>query len=527
MLEERVRVERLPLRLRPDPRRVITRFFATDEDRTRRRIERVLSLSEEEAMSVLSGLLEKCDTAHADIADTWREHFTRVESFVPAEAGTPSRTHRLLIGAYFTMDYALEAAALFNPSIIPQVDQSSVTPGSVRFTLSLRAVGEGHLSSIVFRTGAIGADDSIIIDEPPPECRAMNAEPQAEFDAEELRQTLEDMGQYGPLAEQLLATAPKTFSVADAIAELEPIRVAGDSPVDLARAKEILLSVVGSNYRVRFPEGISVQEAVLFPASANEVRGIEDLRLVRFTDDDGTQSIYGTYTAYSGSGAFPTLFEMHGPGGIESHTLMGRLARNKGMALFPRKIGGRYAMSGRVDGENLYLLESSKVHVWNEGRLSLGPKYWWEFSVIGNCGSPIETEEGWLLLTHGVGPMRQYCVGAVLLDLHDPARVVGRLREPLIVPSDDERVGYVPIEVYTSPLQRAARTCELAGFGDVVEVDPDLVEWDYGEYEGRRTVDIRAERPGWLLVRDGCPGGETPSEIAARADRVVARVRAQ
>jgi predicted GH43/DUF377 family glycosyl hydrolase len=449
MFDQRVQIERLPLRLSPDPSRAITRFFSADEDRSRRRIERVLSLSEGEAADVLAGLLERYDVVPGGVSRVWDEHFARVESLLPPDARTVGNTHRLLVGAYFTMDYALEAAALFNPSIIPQIDQSGAAPGATRFTLSLRAVGEGHLSSIVFRTGTVSADNGIVLDEPAPHYRVLNADPEAEFSTAELREMLRELGMLGPVAVRLLDREGDTFRVAELLAKIERLPARAASSSEVAQAKEMLLSLVGSNYRLRPPEGISIGEAVLFPASANETRGIEDLRLVRFTDNDGTQSIYGTYTAYNGLGAYPTLFEVHGRGYLESRTLVGKLARNKGMALFPRKIGGRYIMSGRVDGENLYLLESSNVRVWNEGRISMSPKYWWEFSIIGNCGSPIETPEGWLLLTHGVGPMRQYCVGAALLDLEDPARVIGRLREPLIAPSDEERVGYVPNVVYT------------------------------------------------------------------------------
>ena len=183
--------------------------------------------------------------------------------------------------------------------------------------------------------------------------------------------------------------------------------------------------------------------------SQNESRGIEDLQLVRLRDDDGSTTIFGTYTAFNGHTIFPTALAIRGDGFVQSHLMSGQHAQNKGMALFPRKINGRYVLSGRLDGENLYILESDNVLVWNEGRLSQEPKYWWQFSVIGNCGSPIETKDGWLLLTHVVGPMRQYCIGAVLLDLEDSTRIIGELEEPLMSPEDDERVGYVPNVVYT------------------------------------------------------------------------------
>ncbi len=450
MAEQRINVERLPLRLRPDPRRVITRFFGGEEEATKRRLQRVLAFTEGETEVLVSRLLEKYGADDpTKLSETWLAHFHRVESFLPPGTGTPTHTRRLLIGAYFTMHYALEAAALFNPSIVPQVGQVGPEPGLTPFVLSLRAVGEGHLSSIVFRTGTISADNSIRVDEPAPEYRVLNAEPEATFSTEDLRQMLTDLGHYGPLAEKLLAQEGERINVAGLLAKLERLPSGAPAPPELAHAKEGLLSIVGSNYRVRLPGGVSLQEAVLFPASANETSGIEDLRLVLFTEDDGSQRYYGTYTAYNGLSMYPTLLQASPPDTVESRTLVGQMARNKGMALFPRKIGGRYVMSGRVDGENLYILESSSVRVWNEGKVSMQPKYWWESSGIGNCGSPIETEHGWILLTHGIGPMRQYCVGAALLDLDDPARVIGRLHEPLLSPTDDERIGYVPNVVYT------------------------------------------------------------------------------
>ena len=210
-----------------------------------------------------------------------------------------------------------------------------------------------------------------------------------------------------------------------------------------------MLYLARSNYKLLLPEGTYASEIVIFPSSENESRGIEDVRLVRFTDDDGSERLYGTYTAYNGYATFPTLLETTDQRIIDIRTMYGRYAKNKGMALFPKKIRGKYVMSGRLDGENLYILESDNVRVWDEGRLVQTPKYWWETVIIGNCGSPIETDEGWLLLTHGVGPMRQYCIGAALLDRDDPARLIGRSREPLIVPTGEERVGYVPNVAYT------------------------------------------------------------------------------
>ena len=386
---------------------------------------------------------------HYDIAATWLEHFERVKTLLPKGCGPLTSQRQMLIGAYFTMDYALEAVALFNPSIVRALDQTGVPPGATRFMMSLRAVGEGHVSSIVMRNGVIDSAGNITLDEPTLASRALAREPNPEFSTDMIRRTLRDLGALGRIEEQVLSALGETASPGELRTALHRVRKNTSSTVQWQRARDNIVSFVESNYSLRAPEGTDLSELVIFPVSQNESRGIEDLRLVRFTDDDGSTTIFGTYTAFNGYAIFPTLLVIRDARRVQSHTMSGVYARNKGMAIFPRRINGHYVMSGRLDGENLYILESENLVVWNEGRLSQEPKHWWQFSVIGNCGSPIETKEGWLMLTHGVGPMRQYCIGAVLLDLENPARVIGELEEPLIAPAEDERVGYVPNVVYT------------------------------------------------------------------------------
>jgi predicted GH43/DUF377 family glycosyl hydrolase len=448
-MADQVQVERLPLRIEPDPRRVISRFFAADDGQTRRRIARVLSLSEEDVERISSDLREQYAGVHGDMDEVWLEHFRRVEPMVPESSGQLSQTRQMLIGAYFTMDYAAEAVALFNPSIVPALNQSELEPGSVRFLMSLRAVGEGHVSSIVMRNGIIDSGGDVTLTEPAATRRALAQEPDPEFSTAMIRRVLQDLGIYGHLEQSILDRVGDTTSLSEINSELERARTDAPSPVQWQQTRDNLVAIMESNHRMRVPEGASLSELVIFPASQNESRGIEDLRMVQFRDDDGSTTICGTYTAFNGYTIFPTMMMIREDGAVQSHTLSGQHAQNKGMALFPRRINGRYVMSGRLDGENLFILESDNPLVWNEARMSMEPKYWWQYSVIGNCGSPVETDEGWLMLTHGVGPMRQYCVGAALLDLDDPARVVGQLKEPLIVPAEDERAGYVPNVVYT------------------------------------------------------------------------------
>ncbi|MEE8551206.1 MAG: glycoside hydrolase family 130 protein [Gemmatimonadota bacterium] len=443
-----IEVTQLPHRIEPDPSRVIPRFFGADEAKTRRTIERVMSLSAEQVTTILRDLERDFSEQHRDITAVWREHFERVKDSVPQVARLNEEC-KLLIGAYFTMDYAIEAAALFNPSIVPAPEQDGLPPGSTLFLMSLRATGEGHISSIVFRRGVIDRDNRIIIETASPVGRRLKIVEDPDFERATFRQTLADAGALSEFAEGVLARLGERFTLRELGAEIDGARQIHDSPEGWQECLENMFCVARSNYKLIVPDDAEASEIVIFPMSENESRGIEDLRLVRFTDDDGSVCYYGTYTAFNGYKIFPTLLKTLDFRTVEIHTMNGRQAKNKGMALFPRKIHGKYTVSGRLDGENLYILESDNVLVWNQGRMAEKPKYWWEMVMIGNCGSPLETDEGWLLLTHGVGPMRQYFIGATLLDLDDPYKTIGRMKEPLIVPTGEERIGYVPNVVYT------------------------------------------------------------------------------
>ena len=292
-----------------------------------------------------------------------------------------------MVGAYFLHEYSFEAAALFNPSIVTHPDQTGAPAGGCRFILSLRAVGEGHISSLTFRTGIIAVDGAVTVD---------------------------------PIGR--LATVPEIKS-----------RSTGPD---------------GETVEVSFDAAEDISERVIFPMTASQSNGIEDARFVEFRDN-GKTIYYATYTAYSGVSIRSELLETTDFVSFKFSPLGGTAARNKGMALFPRKIGGRYAMIARQDNENLYLIYSDDLRKWDGGVAILKPEYPWEFVQIGNCGSPIELDEGWLLLTHGVGPVRKYSIGAVLLDKADPAKVLARSREPLVRPEPSEREGYVPNVVYT------------------------------------------------------------------------------
>jgi len=430
-------VRRLPIRLSADARLTITRLFWAGPERARKVISRVAALDEVEVSQLLVATRDAFAHLRLNLEDIFLSHYQQVMRRLEMDNHAPEE-RKLLIGAYFTLEYAFASAALFNPSMTPAVDQEGVEPGSLRFSMSLRAVGEGHLSSIIFRRGIIDEIGNITLEAAGP-CHeptrmAENDDfKKAKFRARRAAQVVRD-----EVVEGVLGELDDSFTLQDVLrapySDHEPHGV------------EWLTSC---NYDIETSPGGNITELVLFPISEAESQGMEDMRLVRFTDDDGSQRYYGTYTAYNGRQVLPHLVEMPRPGIARIRMLHGRCAKNKGLALFPRRVQGQFMMSGRIDGENLYILKSHSVRVWDEAVLVQEPQFPWEFMQIGNCGSPIETEAGWLLLTHGVGPMRHYCIGAMLLDLNDPTKLIGRLERPLLMPEADERSGYVPNVVYS------------------------------------------------------------------------------
>ncbi len=442
-------VQRLPIRFVSDDRRVITRpFLPGGETRFLHVIGRVNQLEEREVHRLLDEVLGDFGDRHRDIKSVFEEQYEAVV----AHTGKPSSIspeRRLLIGAYFTMEYSIQSAALFNPSIVQHPNQSGIPEGSVRVLMSLRATGEGHVSSVVFYSGVIGADHTIRFDPPRQPFRRSRLSPDKQYKKWLFQRKLCDIGLNARAVEVVMERLPDHFAfdqlehaVAEAC-EAEPLVFQGEDVI------EGILWLARSNYQLELPRDAHASEIVIFPQSDNESQGIEDLRMVRFVDDDGSVTYFGTYTAYNGYRILPQLIETTDLVHINIHTLNGARAQNKGLALFPRRIGGHYVMCSRVDGENLYIMYSDMVHFWESAELLQTPKHPWEFIQIGNCGSPLETSEGWLLLTHGVGPMRKYCIGAMLLDLDDPLKVIGSLNEPLIAPTAEERDGYVPNVVYT------------------------------------------------------------------------------
>jgi hypothetical protein len=415
----------------PDPRRVITRLFVPgEENRIRDIIERLLAIPEVQVEAILVNLDGHFRPMHPDIDEVFLEHFEIVKRHV-LSAGQVSDARRRLIGACFTMEYAIESAALFNPSMVPAMDQAGSPSGSVRFVMSLRATGEGHISSIVFRRGIVDADGRVSVDPPGQYSRRLPAVVPDEFEKKYFVRELHALGAWTDDTQATLALLGDRFTRAQLSDAIDAVRSKASVSGTSEESIDALLALSRANYQLHPKPGTDISEVVIFPFSDNERHGLEDIRLVRFTDDDGTSQYYGTYTAYNGFRIFPQLLNYRLDGTLAINMLSGNCAKNKGMALFPRRIGGKYAMVARLDNENLYYMESDDVLFWDRARLLQTPKFPWEVIQIGNCGSPIETDSGWLLLTHGVGPMRQYCIGATLLDHDDPCCVIGQTSEPL------------------------------------------------------------------------------------------------
>lgn len=432
------------------PGRVITKFYLPGgENRTRHIIDRVISLSEDEVNVTLEGVIAGFSTRHKNVWQIFRKNFDEVERYLPANVKI-SDDRRALIGAYFTHEYSIQAAAFFNPSIVEHPNQRDVEKGERRVILSFRSIGEGHISSIEFRGGVLDKKNELRFDKVSRYVETPEVVKNPTYDNNTYRYKLEDMESLNEVSEHILDSLPDHFSFYDLNNSIQHEKDSHPDSYPLLRETiDKMLWLARSNYELKFRKDRRISEKVIFPVSENESRGIEDARFVRFVDENGAVKYYATYTAYNGFNILPMLLETEDFVTFRIKTLNGRAVQNKGMALFPRKIDGRYMMISRQDGENMFIMSSDNVHFWHETTLLNEPKYPWEFIQIGNCGSPLETEAGWILLTHGVGAMRKYCIGAYLLDLDDPSKVIGHLPEPLLCPTEDEREGYVPNVLYT------------------------------------------------------------------------------
>jgi predicted GH43/DUF377 family glycosyl hydrolase len=436
--------------LTPDRSRVLMRpFRPTREDIARRIVAQVLALPESQVARVLAGVLCEFGDRHDAVESFFLQRFKQIRHYI-ADGRKPTIKRQALLGAYFTHEYSPESAALFNPSIVPHPDQTRLPSGALRFILSLRATGEGHISSITFREGIITAQSRIELTPPGEFSAEPEPVPNAAYDTALFARKLEEVGVRNRFCRTVLDQLDTTFTVGRLRRVLAAeLKRTTESAATADRAARGILLLAESNYDVRFDPRHPVSHRVIFPATPSQSNGIEDARFVRFQDDDGRMTYYATYTAYDGKIILPQLLETSDFVHFKFITLNGPAVQNKGMALFPRKINGHYAMLSRQDDENILLMFSDNIHFWHNPSLLLSPAQPWEFIKIGNCGSPIETEAGWLVLSHGVGAMRKYCLGAFLLDLNDPSRVIGRLQEPLLSANEAEREGYVPNVVYT------------------------------------------------------------------------------
>ncbi|MBI4906975.1 MAG: glycoside hydrolase family 130 protein [Acidobacteria bacterium] len=457
MTANAIAVTRTSLVLRPDAARVLLRPFQPgDAQRVSQIVGRILLLPDEQVSTLLEQICAEFCRRHSQIHKRFQVRFEQVREQVHellAPDTSLSEQRCQLIGSYFLAEYSLESAALFNPSIVPHPDQTGVQPGAVRFILSLRATGEGHVSSITFRTGVIHPGHRIEVSPPDSFLTEPRQIPNPQYEKPLFGRKLQELGLTGDFARRLTRRLAATFSLQELRNSIdEEMNRERDSggvlQEDLDTAQGIWL-VARSNCEVQFEPHQRISERIIFPATPSQHNGIEDARFVHFRNDDGSSIYYATFTAFDGKVVVPELVETGDFLRFRFTTLNGPAAQNKGMALFPRKIAGRYAMLSRQDNESISLMFSDNVHFWNEREILLKPAFSWELVQIGNCGSPIETEAGWLVLSHGVGPMRKYCIGAFLLDLKDPRKVIGRLAEPLLQPHPEEREGYVPNVVYT------------------------------------------------------------------------------
>ena len=449
-----VAVNREDIIFQPDVTRVIARFLYTDDERALCTIRSVLNMTESEASFTLNQVLRDYSMRHRNISRVFEKHFNKIAHLVKQiniDSESLAYSQKILIGAYFTMEYSIESTAFFNPSVIEHPDQSETGSGEKRVILSFRATGEGHISSIVFRTGLLDKNSHLTIEPVGKLLEEAEHIRRHIYDKESFRSKFDEMQDFHDIIppDLILDKLNDKFTYGELRKCVEDAR----KTLHLAHEKEALFNQIiwlaSSHYELEFSLDTNISERVIFPVSDIEKNGIEDARFVKFVDEDHTTKYYATYTAFSGTTILPKMLDTDDFYHFRILPVHGEVAQNKGMAMFPRKINGKYAMLCRLDGFNNYLAFSDTITIWREAKLLQQPKFPWEYVQIGNCGSPIETSEGWLVITHGVGPMREYVLGASLFDLHNPEKELGRLKSPLLMPNTEEREGYVPNVVYS------------------------------------------------------------------------------
>ncbi len=450
----RVAINRKDIIFSPDSSRVIGRFLYTGDERALNVIRSVLGMTEYSASQALSSILRDYSLRHRNISKIFEKQFNKIAhllKILQIEPDSLNISQKVLIGSYFTMEYSIESAAFFNPAIVEHPDQSETGPNEKRVILSFRATGEGHVSSIVFRAGILDKNNLISLEPVGKMLAEAERIRRHKYDKASFKIKLDEMKDIRAIIPSglILDKLNDTFTYGELRDRIKEAR----KSLHLNAEKELLFNQIiwlaSSHYELEFSLDSNISERVIFPVSLNERSGIEDARFVKFVDDDGQIKYYATYTAYDGITIMPKILSTKDFYHFKISPLHGEIAQNKGMALFPRKVNGKYAMLCRIDGFNNYIAFSDNISIWREAKLLQQPKFPWEFIQIGNCGSPIETPEGWLVITHGVGPMREYVLGASLFDLQNPEEEIGRLKSPLLVPNSKEREGYVPNVVYS------------------------------------------------------------------------------
>lgn len=446
-----VQVIRKTLYFKPDSSRVVARFFNNGDARTINLVHRIMNLSEEMVKQELENTFNEFKNRHRNLSEIFLKHANNYKNLIDTigiEYEKLSMERRLLIGSYSTLEYSLEAAALFNPSIMEDFDQSFLAEGEKRVILSFRATGEGHLSSIVFRKGILDASNNLKMVEAHKHIDLPTIIKKKSYNKKRFMDKMQEMNIPKKYSTPIMDTLPNRFeyyTLKEAVRNILALDIAEPK----RKALKEMTWLVNSYYDIEFNKDSKISGRAILPISSSESRGIEDARFVRFTEDDGTEKIYATYTAYDGFTILPKLLSTSDFINFRIMPMHGYGAQNKNFALFPRKIKGKYAMLARIDGVNNYLFYSNRITLWNDPIKIQEPKFPWEFTQMGNCGSPIYTDHGWLIITHGVGPMRRYCIGVSLLDLEDPTIEIGRLKDPLLSPLEEERNGYVPNVVYS------------------------------------------------------------------------------
>lgn len=448
----RVPVTRKKLDFLPDSSRVVARYFMSGEEPTKDMLTLVFAMSESEVHIVLSQTLREFAYRHRSITKLFMRHFNQVKGIIEqmnVDLNKISNERKLLIGSYLTMEYSIESTAFFNPSIIPDVDQTYLEEGETRVIMSFRATGEGHISSIVFRRAILDKNNDLHLMTIGKSMDVAEVSKKESYHKGRFLKKMKEMKIPEKYSKLIVEDLPEHFQHDKLKRSINNILCRPDTDTEKKLALEDINWLLDSYYDIEFERDSDISERVIYPISESESNGIEDARFVRFTKEDGSQKFYATYTAYNGRVVLPKLLSTDDFFKFRVMPLQGEGALGKNFALFPKKINGKFAMLSRLDGVNNYIMFSDRNTLWRDPILLQKPKYPWEFSKMGNCGSPLWTEKGWLIITHGVGPMRRYCIGASLFDLDDPTKEIGRLKEPLLMPLEDEREGYVPNVVYS------------------------------------------------------------------------------